>query len=352
MADELKIFIDGDIYRDWERVEIVKDLEAVAGAFNITLDKPSIFNFAPGKSLRLEIANVPVIEGYIEGTAFTGEANTLELIIQGRDKTGDIIDCSAITTSSEFLNVSFLTLAEKLCAPFGIKVINQTDKSKKKIVKVSLQKGSVYEELEREARKVGVFLYPSPDGNLYLSEIGSETLGTRLVCPGNVISFTAKVDYSDRFSEYILKGQQSSGGGGVLTAKQQTQVYAKANDPNIHRYRPLLIVGESNITAAQAKDRVEWEAAVRAGRSEELTLIVDGWTDKDSRLWQLNKLISVKVEELNFESEMLIKSVSFRYNETDGQATAITVSDPNAYLPKPVVPKKVSGGKTSILPKT
>lgn len=346
MSDQLDMYVDGVIYSHWNTIDIVKDIEAVSGAYNITLDAVSVFRFVDGKAVRIEIAKKPVITGYIESVVFTGEPGKYEIALSGRDKTGDIIDCSAVTTTSEFLNISFKSLAEKLCSPFGIKVTSKTEKAKKKLSKVSLQHGSVFEELERESRKVGVFLFPDPNGDLVIDEIGSETLTTRLTMPGNVIKIGSSIDTSQRFSEYRVKGQQGS--TGTLTPKQQTQVSAKAKDENIERYRPLIIVAESGMGSAQAKERVEWEAAVRAGRSEELKVFINGWTDEGAALWTVNKIVSVKIDDIQFEDKMLIKRVAFRYNETDGQSTELTLSYPEAYIAKPVVPKKT--GSSRILP--
>lgn len=347
MADRIKVYIGGSIYTEWTNIEIVKDLQAVSGAFSLTLgDLPYLYKFADGEAIRIEIEGTPVIDGYIEGIDFAGEDSKYDLTLTGRDKTADIIDCSAVTESSEFLNISYKALAEKLCSPFGIKVIARTSKANTKISKVSLQQGSVYEELEREARKLGIFLYPDAAGGLVLDEIGSETLSTRLELPGNVISIGGKVDVSDRFSEYRIKGQQSS--AGVLTPKQQSQVTAKAIDSNVTRYRPLIIVAESGINSSQAKAKVEWESAVRAGRSEELIPLLDGWTDLSASLWSVNKIVSCKFDDLDFEGEMLIKAVAFRFNETDGQHTQLTLSYADAFAPKPVIDKKT--GKKRILP--
>lgn len=349
MSDPLRIFVDGVIYSHWSTVEIVKDIEAIAGAYNITLDAPEVFRFVDGKPLRIEIANKPIITGYIEEVEFTGEPGKYEVKISGRDKTGDLVDCSAITTSSEFLNLSFKSLADKLCEPFGIKVYSNTAKANKKIAKVSLQQGSVFEELEREARKVGVFLFPDSNGNLVIDEIGSQTLTTRLTMPGNIIKIKSRISMAERFSEYRVKGQQGSSSKGVLTAKQQTQVNAKAFDANVERHRPLIIVAESGINSSQAKNRVEWEAAVRAGRSEELRVVLEGWTDQGAALWDINKLVSVSIDDIQFTDQMLIKTVAFRYNETDGQSSEITLSYPDAYIPKPTVAKRASS-KKRILP--
>lgn len=347
MADALIIKVGGQIYKQWKSIEITKDLEAIAGAYNLTLTTPSIFTLVNGAKIDVEIGNKPIISGYIENVSFSGGGDQNEMTLRGRDKTGDLVDCSIVTKSSEYLNMTFKSFCESVCKPFGINVIVRTPKANQLIPKISLEQGSAFEEMEREARKLGVFLFASHSGDLVIAEVGKETINTRLEAPGNIIKYQANLDYSDRFSDYTVKGHQSS--SKHLTPQQQIRVSSGAQDHNIERYRPLIVVAGSATTSQQAKALVEYEAAVRAGRSETVTVTVNGWTDKESNIWETNKLILVVLAPLGFEHTLLIKSVVLRYSETGGQITELTLTDPGEFTPKPVIPKKAKG-KKNLLP--
>jgi prophage tail gpP-like protein len=347
MADTIDVKVNGQVYSQWKEVEITKDLEAIAGAYNLVLTTPSVFTLINGSPINIEIAGKSIISGFIETVSFASGDNANDMTLRGRDRTGDLVDCSIVSTSSEFLNISFKNFCELVCKPFGIKVTTKTAKANTIISKISLQQGSAFEEMEREARKLGIFLHSDYTGNLVLDEIGTEILLTRLTTPGNILSYQASLDYSDRHSNYIVKGQQSSKAN--LSVAQQVRVSAKATDNNIERYRPLIIIANGATTAQQAQSLVEYEAAVRSGRSETINITVNGWTDQSGNVWEPNKIIAVDINPLKFSNHMLIKTVVMRYSTTAGQITELTLTDPDEFKPKPVIPKKQKG-KKSILP--
>lgn len=346
MSDQLQVLINGSIYSGWKEVEILKDIEAISGTYKISMSVPEIYTLNPGQVATLKIAGLRVIEGYIDKVRYSIDPSNQVIEVIGRDYTGDLVDSSAVTSVSEYLNISYKRLCQTLLSPFGISFRSETTKADSKIEKVSFQQETVFEVLEREARKLGLLIYPDLNGSLVIAEVSSRPLNTRLTLPGNLIGASTGVDYSNRFSEYLVKGQQAS--KSILTVKQSNQVSAKATDKNIERHRPLIVLSESTVNLAEAQKRVQWEASVRASRSEILTVKVPGWTDKDAALWEVNRLVSTRIDPVNFNSDMLIKSVSFRYNETEGQTTELTLVDPEIYIPKPVIEKKATSKR--ILP--
>ncbi len=340
MRDKLEISINGVTYNKYKRVEINKNIEAIAGSYSITLTQPEIFKFIPGSAMEIKIANQKIISGYAESVEINANESNFEITIQGRDKTGDLVDSSAVFTSSEFLNLSYLQFAEKLTANFGIRVISRTHKANIKFSKITLQQGSVFEELEREARRIGVFLYANNNGDLVISEIGNEITSTKLECPGNILQFSTSVDHSNRFSEYIIKGQQTSAADDSLSAEDQTVVKSKCHDLNITRYRPFVLIADSAVNTFQAKNRIEWEASVRAARSENVNITIEGWSDQSGQLWAINRIARVILQPINLDRFLLIKSVNFKYDELGGQVTDLVLVDEKAYIPEPTISKK------------
>jgi prophage tail gpP-like protein len=340
MRDKLSVIVNGAIYENFRQVEIKKSIENLSSSYSFKITQPDIFNFIPGNTIKILIANQPIITGYLESVSIDGSDTSFDILINGRDKTADLIDSSAVFTSSEFTNLSYLQFAQKLTTNFKINIISKTEKANTKFSKITLQQGTVFEELEREARRIGVFLYSDINGDLVIDEIGNSINQTRLVCPGNIIKFNSDVDISSRFSEYTIKGQQTSANDDSLTADQQVSVRAKCQDQNIERYRPFVLIASGAINTAQAKARIEWEAAVRAARSQTLSIQLDGWTDSGANLWQVNQLIAVDIAPIRFRKYMLIKSISFTYDEITGQTTDLELVHPDSYLPEPVIKKQ------------
>ena len=64
------------------------------------------------------------------------DSGSFSLSVSGRDKTADLIDCSA-TGNSEFNNKTLTAIAQELCAPFGIAVL--TDDGQDKQMSVGIE---------------------------------------------------------------------------------------------------------------------------------------------------------------------------------------------------------------------
>lgn len=338
MSDQAKVIFNNVIYQNWLSIKVNKSLDTFSGSLSINVKPESGLTILPGHTCQFFINNVMVLNGYVDSVSYSASTGDQSLTIIARDKTADLVDCSAVVSSSEFTNISFDRLCVQLLEPFGITFLSTTAKAQTKIAKVSLQQETVFEVIEREARKLGLLVFADYSGNLIASEIGTAVVSGSLSFPGNISSFDAKEDYSFRFSEYEVKAQQRSSSD--LNSKQATQVLAKAFDKNVERYRPFIIVGETAMTAKQAKDRVEWEASVRSARTQELTITTPGWASPEGDLWSVNTLVIVDVPALGLFNKMLIKQCAFDFNLDSGQTTQITLVDPDSLVPQPEIPKQ------------
>lgn len=338
MSENVSIKVNGSIYDGWTKLTLNKSIENLSGGFDISSSTGVVMPISPADSLTILLHGQPIIQGYIDAGSVKSSSSNRVLQVKGRDFAGDLVDCSAVTKTNEFSNITFKDLVNKLIEPFGMSAIFLSSNADKVIKKVSIQQEPVYDILESEARKVGVLVYSDYNGSLVVADIGSSRINTTLEMPGNVVQATASVDYSQRYSEYIVKAQQSSDDD--LEIVDQTQVKASAQDLNMPRYRPLIIIGESEMNLTEAKTRAEWEAATRAARSEEISCRVDSWLDADSRLWEINTLVSVRVQQLNLQTEMVIKSVTYSLNNQDGAVCDLVLTHKDSLVPEPVVSKK------------
>lgn len=346
MSDTAKIVFNNVVYENWLSIKVNKSLDTFSGSLSIEVKPDSGLSILPGHSCEFFINNVSVLSGFVDSVSPSASQGENSFTIIARDKTADLVDCSAVVASSEFTNTSFDRLCVQLLEPFGIRFLTTTLKAQTKIPKVSIQQETVFEVIEREARKLGLMVYADYSGNLVASEIGSISSSGSLVFPGSILSYRGNEDHSFRYSEYRVIAQQRSSSD--LNSKQATQVIAKAFDKNVTRYRPLIIVGETAMTSQQAKDRVEWEASVRAARSQQMSVTVPGWAAPDGSLWSVNTLVTVDIQELGLLNKMLIKECSFDYNISTGQTTEIVLVDPDSFVPQPEIPKQSSSKR--ILP--
>jgi prophage tail gpP-like protein len=80
----------------------------------------------------------------------------------------------------------------------------------------------------------------------------------------------------------------------------------------------LRIAAEQESTNEQCEDRAAWNYAIRLSRSRGLQYTVFGHS-QNKKIYTPGELISVEDIKRNINEKYLIKKVSFKQNETEGQ---------------------------------
>jgi len=108
----------------------------------------------------------------------------------------------------------------------------------------------------------------------------------------------------------------------------------------VNRFRPLIIQAEGKMNRSRAQQRANWEANVRAARSQSVTLTVQDFVQGNGDLWDINQLVSVfaPVLYINPATELLITSTEYIINAS-GSFTRISLKRADAYQALP--PKTV-----------
>ncbi|MGE4406037.1 phage baseplate assembly protein [Pseudomonas sp.] len=329
--------VNGQRYGGWTEVEIRRGIEQVSGTFELTVTErwagqDQMWPIRQGEECTLTVDGAVLISGYVDEILPFFDDQEHSVTVVGRDKTGDLVDCSAIAKTGEWKGRTLLQVARDIAAPFGIKVTAEVPVGAP-FKTAALQEGeSAFEALERAARMRGVLLISDAQGDLVITRAGRERVGTALVQGQNILSGRATFSLRDRFSTYICKGQDL--GSDWSTPEQNAQPKAEAKDAGVSRYRPLLIVAEDVADAKGLKDRALWEAAVRLGRSARPAITVQGWSHEGG-LWLPNRLVPVDCPYLYLAREMLIVAVSYRLGD-QGTTAEIELCRPEAFELLPV----------------
>ena len=250
--------------------------------------------------------------------------------ISGRDKTGDLVDCSALYKSGQWFNVKLDRLALDLLAPYGIKVIVQANIGAAFPTHNIQQGESVFECLERAARMRGVLLTSNSQGDLVITRAGKAKASMAIVEGENLLSGHVDLSWKDRYSSYTVKGQ-TSGDGWMYGNAGKVQVNPKITvaDKAITRHRPLIVLNEGKADGVTAERRAKWEKNIRVGRSARITAQVQGWGSAE-KLWEPNQLVLVRAPSLRANFEMLVVSVTYLLDE-GGTRTELSLSLPEAF---------------------
>jgi len=352
-ADEqLTLLTGGQLYGGWKGVRVTRSMEHCAAGFDLRLSQ-----LWPGQDQRkvirsdeaceVRLGDRTVITGYVDAVEASVEKDAHEVRVIGRDKTADLVDCSAVRKPGQWRGQKIERIAQDLCKPFDIKVRADVDTGKP-LTSFALQEGeTVFEAIDRAARIRALLLMPDGRGGLLITRAGVNRAPTALLLGENVLSARAKRDMRDRFSEYIAKGQAP--GSDYFSGKQVAEIRATASDAGVNRYRPTLFTNDAPDLAVTLKDRVRWEANVRAARSTEVECLVQGWSHQNG-LWEPNTLVQVAIEPLQLlGAELLISAVEYSLDE-DGTTATLTMTRADAFTVLPIK-NKAEAGKFWDLPK-
>jgi len=332
MTVELRV--NGNYFGGWQSRKIDLGIEQLAGTFELTVTDrwntnqgQQAMQIKPGQACELLVHGAVVITGYVDDTGPSYDKQAHSISVTGRDRTADLVDCSAIYKSGQWSNKKLEQIAADLCAPFGIRVITNTDTGEA-FGSFSIQEGeSVFETLERAARMRAVLLMSDGLGNLLITRAGTVRAPAGLTEGENILTAEATFSWKDRFSDYIVKGQAQ--GDDENYGETVAQLSGGVQDSSITRYRPLIIIAEDQGSNATLKQRAEWERNVRAGRGARATVTVQGW-DVGGNLWMPNAITHLYSPLLYADMDMLIASVSYSENDS-GTLTTVQLALPHAF---------------------
>lgn len=353
MAEQVALLINGKQYRGWSEISLNTAMDALAGAFSISLTErwagdgrtPSQIEAWPilnGDRCQVTIDGEAIIDGYVDQfrPSFSPTEHTIE--VQGRDKTCDLIDCTAFHQPDQWKNLDLLQIAKILCDPFDIKVSSDVDVGPRFDV-IKLQQGeTVFAALDRLARFRKVLLSPGVAGGVLITQAGRSRATVRLQQGVNIKSASGVLDTSQRFSNYIVKGQNVS--SKTSDGELEAHAEAKVTDSAVTRYRPLVVMAETGATNGSAADRATWEANVRLGRSATATVTLRGWRQGlTGPLWKPNQLVGITSSFLRMDGDMLIRQVTYKRSSSSGTECELSLISPQAFSPEP--PDKAESAK-------
>lgn len=333
-SGKAELTVDGLIYGGWRRVAVTRSIEQIANTYELGVTErwpgqSSSRPIRPGSPCRVALDGETVITGFTDDSDPAYDKQSHELEIKGRDATGDLVDCSAIYKTGQWFNATLDRIARDLCAPFGIKVINEAG-AFTPFSDFKIEEGeTVFECIERGARLKAVLLIADSKGGLVITRAGKRKAQTALVEGENILAARGHFSWKDRHSTYTIKGQER--GTDDFSGENAAGPSATVRDEVINRYRPLVVLAEAHGAHATFRDRAEWERNVRMGRGNRASITVQGWRDGSGALWQPNTLVQVHSPELWLDdAEMLIVGCAHTLDD-NGTRTTLSIARREAF---------------------
>lgn len=360
-ADALTLTVGGQIYGGWKSVSIRTGIEQIAGIFDLAIterwpNQPTDWAIPPGEFCKVQIGDEAVISGYVDTVAVSYDSSSHAINVSGRDRTGDLVDCSAPSTA--FSGLTFYEIAQRLCEPFGIAVRDATAAVRKVVAlpKQAVQPSeTVFKTLEKLARNEGVLLVSDGNGALVITRAGlGGKYNTVLEFGKNILRASLEHSHASLYSEITVTGQASAAGLdrfdlGAAHPKGSVKRSSTSGNRQILRHRPLILVAETQADARRCQQRAEWEAGNREAKARKLSINMQGWRDPVSgELWRANRKVRVKCPWLRLDDWWLIAGVAYKLDESGTTAELALVSD-KAFDQLPEIPQPVAADKYAVV---
>jgi len=332
-AEDVQLLVAGIELSGWEEVEVTRSLEAIAGSFSLRASSPSGWPVEPQSPCEVLMDGDTVITGFVDGVRVSLAPKQHDIEITGRDKAGDLVDCSATNEPGQWDDIDLYNLVAQLCDPFLITVVQDVDVGDN-FASFALQPGeSVHEAIERACRLRAVLATSDGLGRVILTRAKQDGTAVDLVYGQNLEGVSLSIDDSGRYRNYIVRGQQQ--GADVDDPGEAAGAEGTASDEGARAGRTLIVIAEGQVDDSQAAQRAAWEATVRAARSRPVSAVVTGWRQTPGGpLWQPNQLVNIHVPLMRLDMEMLVVSTRMRRAPSGGTTTELGLVRPDAYLPE------------------
>lgn len=341
--------VNGNRFDGFTEVSVFRSVETISGSFSFSATNDDVVSFPieAGNACKVFINNDDIIDGFVESLQVSYDAGIHSISINGRDKTADVID-SSVVGKKEFVGpISLKDIIETALSGNeipGISVINQAGSIArfKEGEFFSAEIGTtVFEFIEKYARKRQVLLTTDGSGNIVLARAGTDTAITTLQnikggTENNILSANINYDFTQRFNKYTMESQLNpsafSFGADVDNANVVNQSGTDTDD-KIRESRQLQIMSGSSDDSGDLANLATWHANLRRARSVDYSIVVQGFHQDEAltRLWIPNQLVQIVDEFADVSATLLIRSVEYNFNLTNGSTTIISLVDKDAY---------------------
>jgi prophage tail gpP-like protein len=216
-SDVVALLVNGILYSGWQAVRITRSMDALAGSFELSLtdvwapgEEP--WPLVVGDACTVAIGTDTVITGWVDEVEALLDGTQHTLTVKGRDKTCDIVDCSATNRPGEWRGKKIEAIAAEICAPYGVKVVCDVDTGPA-ISLFRLQPGEkCMDALERlcKGSKSLLILTGTPAGDVHITtastlQIAPSNGGVSLIEGVNIKSIRHNQNGTEQFHTYIVE---------------------------------------------------------------------------------------------------------------------------------------------------
>jgi len=354
--------VDGRPYKNFTSIEVGKSLDKLTGYFEFratsTIDQQARFPIKTGQACTITVDGETELTGFIEVVGGSYASSEHEIVIQGRDKTADVVD-STIGGDIGFneQNISIEKVTATVLKTLGITGIGVSVSSATPVAGFGTSEivdadtgDTVFEYLERYSRKRQLLMTTDQNGDiLYQRASGVLLEGFALRNePGgkknNILSASWTNNVGQLFNQYIMKSQGNAVALNLTGIPVVSEVVATQNPPVvddlIRKSRIYHMVAESSSSRENLEKRAKWEANIARARAFAYQCIVQGHSRPGGGPWLLNRLVRIVDVFAGKDEHYLLNSITWRVDTTRGSTTSLGFVPKDSYLVELSEPEK------------
>ncbi|WP_269501110.1 phage baseplate assembly protein [Burkholderia sp. IMCC1007] len=347
-AVEVRVLLtqDGLMLTGWKAVRITRSIEVATSFFVLTCSSDANtlkLVSREGAPVTISIGDDVVLTGYVETVESIMTPRTHDIVISGRGKLADLVDCSCRIDKIN-PNTSLVALCKTIVEPYSVSVVvpdNGTQAILDQVPALPRQLVSItetaWEVIERYARYCGVLIFESAKGELTISIAGAEQGDSGVAVGENTEAITCTKTTLGTFSTFnaVLSAYSMGAEDEGVTNLPAVTVIAKSTT---NRLRPIYFVAELSATDPRfIEKRVNWMASRSYGRSRRVRVLADNWRDADGVPWtpNINYPVSAPAVGVPDGTMLLLAEVTYILNE-NGTHAELVFGPRQGFLPEPV----------------
>ena len=320
----------GRLWTAFESVEVHASFKEAVRTFTIhAAAEPgasaTAWTFKAGTEIEILFNGDLAVRGFVDRyQPQLSEHKSAKITISGRGKSQDFCDCSALHKTGEFLNKTPLDIGKEL-DQFGVGIASDIDLDTIPVARITPGE-TAFRCLEKLCRQQGAFLVGQPDGSIKITKAGQARHAGGIIEGVNLKAGHADHNWAGRHSKIIVRGQRPLDHGADNLHIEET-----AEDSDVTRYRPHLLVHDGDTDKKRAKKRATNRRDREAGRALRGNEIrVQGFRDDGGLLWTPGNLVWIESPFLDIAQDMAIESVRFKQARKNGSESVLSICDPRA----------------------
>lgn len=321
MPNIISITVNGYSYSGFKNVSINKNIAEFAHSFSISFiqndeyEKPILLQ----DLIEIFIDDNLVLTGIVEELQNTADSSGSTWTANGRSKTADLIDSTAIRKTYKQKN--FYLLFKNILKDNGFSSFLVSLADKKTLLKkldtdtiIDNMETKVYDVLDNITKKAQLLITTNTSGNIYLTKEGDIRLNAGLYFEkksdrNNILSKQLSLETTERYNSIKIVSTFEDDDDNAITQ------IGTAIDKEIRSTRKLVINEKQNNKASNLTKIANWYLNVKKAKGSQYTCKVAGFYNQVGELYKENTRIELVDDYLSINGTFLIQAVNYNVND-------------------------------------